>query len=665
VKPSDIGGIVAVSSPALSPGATHVAFVVSRVDMDENRYRSQVWLTRSDGSEPPRPITAGERSDSNPTWSPDGRLLAFTSRRSEKKGDATLHVLPVHGPGELRTLATLPEGIGCLSWSPDGRWLAFASRTRDSRYDKDEESWQPPRRITRFFSRLDDEGWVVDRPMHVSVVPADGSAKPRNLTPGEFQFSNPTWLPDSSGLVCSGADHDTWDLDFAEDLFAIDITSGERHALTSQTGYYGHPRAAPDGATVAFLGADDPSTYPQNNHVGLIGVGGGEHRWVSRELDRTFETTTAFPSPVWDAGSVLALAEDRGRVGVYRVDADGASPPELVVGGDRWVSAFDAQNGVIAFVAGTAHEPDELFVRFPNGEERQLTTLTQPFRDAAQPLVYERFTTPSGDAEVDAWIVRPPSFDAARRYPVLLMVHGGPHAQYGEHFFDEAQLYASAGYVVLLSNPRGSSGREEAWGQAILGPLHPRRPGSGWGSVDVDDVLAVLDEALRRYPFCDGGRVGMLGGSYGGYMATWLAAHHGERFRAICSERAVNNLISEEWSADIGTIFRVEHGPSHLDAPDEYARISPISYVQKIDTPMLLIHSEQDLRCPINQAEELFVALRLRGKEVEFVRFPGEGHELSRSGSPVHRVQRAEIILEFFAKHLPLDESYVEAGPES
>ncbi len=665
MKPSDIGGIVAISSPALSPGATHVAFVVGRVDMDENRYRSQVWLARTDGGEPPRPITAGERSDANPVWSPDGRALAFTSRRSEKKGEATLHVLPVHGPGEVRTLATLPEGIGCLRWSPDGRWLAFTSRTRDARYEKDEESWHAPRRITRFFSRLDDEGWVFDRPMHVYVIPVDGSAKPRNLTPGEFQFGGPAWFPDSAGLVCSGAGHDTWDLDFAEDLFAIDLASGERRALTSQTGQYGHPRPAPDGATIAFLGIDDSETYPQNVHVGVIGRDGGEHRWVSRGLDRTFETTSAFPPPIWDAGTVLALAEDRGRVGVYRVAVDGVAPPEVVVGGQRWVTSCDARDGVIAFVAGTAHEPDELFVRFPNGDERQLTTLTQPFRDAVQPLPYERFTAPCGDVEVDAWIVRPPDFDPARRYPVLLSVHGGPHTQYGEHFFDEAQLYASAGYVVLLSNPRGSSGREEAWGQAILGTLHPRRPGSGWGSVDVDDVLAVLDEALRGYPFCDGGRVGMLGGSYGGYMATWLAAHHGERFRAICSERAVNNMISEEWSSDIGTIFRVEHGPSHLDAPEEYARMSPISYVQKIDTPMLLIHSEQDLRCPINQAEELFVALRLRGKDVEFVRFPGEGHELSRSGSPVHRVQRAEIILEFFAKHLPPGESYVEAGPES
>jgi dipeptidyl aminopeptidase/acylaminoacyl peptidase len=213
-------------------------------------------------------------------------------------------------------------------------------------------------------------------------------------------------------------------------------------------------------------------------------------------------------------------------------------------------------------------------------------------------------------------------------------------------------MQAAAGFVVLMSNPRGGSGRHTGWGQAIIGPKHTTRPGSGWGSVDVDDVIAVLDAALARYPFCDPERVGMLGGSYGGYMATALAARHGGRFRAICSERAVNNMLSEEWSSDFATSFRIEHGPSHLDDPDEYMRLSPITHVRDIDVPMLLIHSEDDLRCPIVQAEELFVALRLLGKDVTFYRFPGEGHELSRNGSPLHRRMRAEIILDWFTEKM-------------
>ena len=213
-------------------------------------------------------------------------------------------------------------------------------------------------------------------------------------------------------------------------------------------------------------------------------------------------------------------------------------------------------------------------------------------------------------------------------------------------------MQAAAGFVVVMCNPRGSSGRDTSWGQSIRGPKAPTKPGTGWGTVDVDDVIAVLDHVLANFSFCDSDRVGMLGGSYGGYMATTLAGRFGDRFRAVCSERAVNNMVTEEYNADIAGGFRTINGPTVLDDPDEYARISPIRYVRDISCPVLIIHSEDDLRCPISQAEELFVALRLLGKDVTFYRFPAENHELSRSGSPVHRKMRAEIILEYFTDRL-------------
>jgi dipeptidyl aminopeptidase/acylaminoacyl peptidase len=317
------------------------------------------------------------------------------------------------------------------------------------------------------------------------------------------------------------------------------------------------------------------------------------------------------------------------------------------------VKQFDARASTLALTISSVDRTSELFV-VRDGVEAQLTHLCDGYVNEVKPQTWEHFTVPTTDGtlEIDAWIMRPAGFDPTKRYPVLLNVHGGPHTQYGETYFDEAQMQSAAGFVVLMSNPRGGSGREQSWGQAILGPKHPVAPGTGWGGVDVDDVLAVLDAALANYSFCDAGRVGMLGGSYGGYMATWLAGHHGERFGAICSERAVNNLISEEWSSDIGTVFKVEHGTTHLEDPEEYQRMSPMSAVHNITTPMLIIHSENDLRCPMSQAEELFMALRLLGRDVTFYRFPGETHELSRSGSPIHRRQRGEIILDFFAEKL-------------
>ena len=358
-------------------------------------------------------------------------------------------------------------------------------------------------------------------------------------------------------------------------------------------------------------------------------------------------------APIWDGDGLLTLVEDRGNVHLRRVPVHehGEAAEDVWLGGERCVTGVDRAGGTLAFTASTPGTLPELYT-VVDGQEQQLTNLGDAFLTDVPPRPYERFTVAStGGAEVDAWMVAPPDLDPAKRYPALLMIHGGPFSQYGNRFFDEAQLYARAGYVVLFSNPRGSSGRETSWGRAIAGPKAGVEPGTGWGSVDYEDLMAVVDDALTRYPYIDGERLGVLGGSYGGYMTSWIVGHT-DRFKAACSERAVNNIVSLEYASDVATAFRTMFGVSHIEDPTEYLSRSPISYVQRITTPLLIIHSENDLRCPIEQAEQLFVAMRLLGKEVELVRFPAEDHELSRSGSPVHRVQRAEIILEFFGQHL-------------
>lgn len=640
-----IDGRTVVGSPALSPDGHRVAFVVSTTDLAINAAITRVWLDDA-------PLTSGDK-DANPTWSPDGRFLAFTSKRSEAASESTLHVLRVDGPGETRTVATMPDGLGDVAWSPDGKWIAFTSRTQDDRYSKPDASWQSPRKIERFFSRLNGHDWIFDRPKHIYVIAADGTGTPRNLTPGPFQHSGIGWAPDSSAIVTSAQRHETWDRDLADDVYVVPLDADDHpdriRCLTAHDGHYWMPSVSPDGTRVAFIGHGDTDTLVHNFAVGSLpfdadGATESDIVWASKDLDRTFAPTLGMRSPAWESSnSVLSVGEDRGDTHLFRVRMDASAPPEPLTTGPLSVMQFDSAGGRIATVRCAADATPELFV-----DDDRRTTVGAALSDTL--LNWEKFTAPTTDGsdEIDCWIMRPADFDESATYPVLLNVHGGPYTQYGEYFFDEAQMQAAAGFVVVLGNPRGSSGRHTHWGQAILGPQHPVQPGSGWGGVDVDDVLAIIDEALDRYSFCDRDRVGMLGGSYGGFMATWLAGQHGERFRAFCSERAVNNLVSEEWSSDIGTAFRTEHGPLYIDDVEVYEASSPIQKIRDIDKPMLIIHSEEDWRCPIGQAEELWMGLKLLGKEVDFYRFPGENHELSRSGSPVHRVQRAEIILDWF-----------------
>jgi dipeptidyl aminopeptidase/acylaminoacyl peptidase len=650
-----------VSDPRVSPDGQMITYVVTAADLDANEYRSRIWLAASDGSSRPTPLTAGVKRDRLPRWSPDGSALAFVSHRDGSTG-SELYVLRVGG-GEPARVASWPEEIDDVAWSPDGTWLAFGAPLRDeARYRPEKDRDRPARRVSRVSYRIDNIGWTCDRPRSLMVVCADGTAPPRVAASGEENYSGLAWSPDGQRLAFSAACTRDWDLEPLGDLFVVSAhAETEPIRLTSSSGLsYRQPAWSPDGASIAFV-LGHRRRFPFNQQIGVLRVdadgNGGEPRLLTSDLDRNCAPLLANArEPVWDHEDLLFQFVDGASLSLARVTAAEASTAkaEVVVGGERSITGFDTAAGTVAFCASTPTTPSELFVvDGETGQERRLTFVSEPFTSDVALGEPERFVaTSTHHADVEAWVMRPSNFEPGRRYPTLLNIHGGPHSSYGATFLDEFQYQAGAGYAVLYANPRGSDGYGQAWGDAIRGPRCADDPGTGWGSVDFDDVMAVVDEALRRYDFIDRDRLVVIGGSYGGYLTSWIVGHS-DRFAAACSERAVNNMQTMTWTSDIGVSFQMGYvGVSPFHDPDEYARQSPITYAENICTPLLILHSDNDLRCPVEQAEQLFVALRLLGRDVEFVRFPGEGHELSRSGAPKHRVERAEIILDFFNRHL-------------
>ena len=648
MRPEDVYALTSVGDPRLSPDGRKVAYVVNQIDGEANLYRASIWVAALDGSAEPRQLTHGERSDHGPRWSPDGRWLAFLSNRDgeEKEAHDELYVLPADG-GEPRRLTAGKEAVGSIAWSPDSRRLAFARRVPDDAYEEEDDRRRPPRRFDRVYFKLDGVGWTGDRRRHLFVVGLDGEDE-RQLTDGDCENDGPVWSPDGSRVVFSSMRGDRWDAELADALYELEVDAdgAEPRRLTRPDESGSLASFSPDGAFIAYIHQPEDGTEPRHSRIAVMRADGSERRVLTSSLDRHCAPYPLRREPVWDGDRVAFAVEDRGNVHLYTVAADGSGEPDLLVGGERSIGLYDLVDGVLVHTASTHTRPHELF----DGDGRRLTSVADDFVAGRELADVERFEAVSADGtEVDAWLVRPPGFDESRRYPVLLTIHGGPFTQYGTGFFDEVQVYAGGGYCVLFSNPRGGSGYSEEWGRAIRGPGGGAGP--GWGTVDYEDLMGVVDTALERFPSLDPDRLGVLGGSYGGFMTSWIVGHT-KRFKAAVSERAVNQMVSAFGSSDIFWIFERQFGGPVWEHVDDWLRMSPATYAREIETPLLVVHSENDLRCNVEQGEHLFTLLRLLGKEVEMLRFPAEGHELSRSGSPVHRVQRFEAILEWFGRHL-------------
>jgi dipeptidyl aminopeptidase/acylaminoacyl peptidase len=646
MRPNDLALLRTPGVPAVSPDGRMAVVAVARPDLEADEYRSQLWAVPTDASAPARPLTTGHL-DSAPAFSPDGRWLAYLSAEPGERPQIWL--LPTAG-GAPRRLTDHHLGAGMPVWSPDSRRLAYAARVPEQgRYGTAVgvgPAAEPPRLITTLQYRRDGVGFLIDQHSQVFVVdlPADfeddtaTAPEPVQVTTGNADCVDVTWRPDGAELAFVSARHPRADRDLVRDVYAVAPDGSGLRRVTDSRGDCAMPAYTPDGATIVVtavpdLGPDGVDFVArQAVPCRVAAAGGAPEPLLDPEVHHRGDET---PSTVLVDDAVLVGVQRRGSVELLRVPLTGG-PAESLVDGPFTVRGFGAGGGVVVAVVAHDRSAGELIAITP-GRRRLLTEFGRRLGETGRVHRTRETTATAPDgAPVHGWVTTPPG---PGPHPVLLTIHGGPFAQYGWTLFDETQTYVSAGYAVVQCNPRGSSGYGLAHGRAIRG---------GFGELDAADVLAFLDAALAA-PELDADRVGVMGGSYGGYLTTLLIGRT-SRFAAAICERAFLDPVSFVGSADIGWSFPDQYLGTD---PERIAAQSAMTNAPAITTPTLVIHSEEDWRCPLEQGARLYVELKRRGVPSELLLFPGEGHELSRSGRPRHRLARLEHVLRWWARWLP------------